>query len=246
MAYGISASGAGSNTFVIDSNTTSTEYLGVFQTGTFTAGAENQYPADEIIFAKPAQTTQGSNYVIYDTTGTHSTAGGPRIRFFNNNVSFVRLKKTTGLTATSGTYGILIRNAGNTIIYDSRKSSSSGFKITGSTQRLAMGGGPQFAAASGTPTLTLSSSSGIPGTGSRTNIIQSGSLSTTYMMCGGAMSTGKGSTNSSINVNQFYYDYAGSRILHFGYFAADLGFFGGQITLHFSNHSDIFRGELIT
>ena len=238
MAYGISASGSGSNTFVIDSNTTSTEYLGVFQSGTFTAGTEYDYPSDEIIFAKPAQTTQGSNYVIYNTT----VAG--KITFLNNNVNFIRLKKTTGLTGTSGTYGIQVKNASGTVIYDSRKSFSSGFKITGSTQRAALGGGPQFAAASGTPSLTLSSSSGFPGSGSRTNIIQSGSLSTTYMMCAGALSTGKGSANNSFNINQFYYDYAGGRILHFGYAAFNLGF--GVITIHYSNHSDIFRGELIT
>ena len=240
MAFGINASGAGSNTFVIDSNTTSTEYLGVFQTGTFTAGTENNYPSDEIIFAKPAQTTQGSNYVLYNTT----TAG--KITFLNNNVNFVRLKKTTGISTTSGTFGVQVKNAGGTVIYDSRKSFSSGFKITGSTQRAAMGGGPQFAFSSGTPSLTLSSSSGFPGSGSRTNIIQSGNLSTTYMMCAGALSTGKGSANNSFNINQFYYDFAGSRILHFGYVAFNLGFGGSPTTIHYSNHSDIFRGELIT
>ena len=70
MAYGIEGT-TGSGGFLIDSDTTATEYLTVVSSGTTNAGASLTRQAGDLVFAKPTGTSSSTaNRVIYDSVSS--------------------------------------------------------------------------------------------------------------------------------------------------------------------------------
>ena len=250
MTYGIDAEGL-NGAYNVKSNTTSTEYL----VPTITSGIIDidsnpgtsdilNKDAQDLVFAKPRYSdgTQTS-YVLYRYQGTS-------IKFFQNDVSYIVLKRTAAVSGTApgqGNYGIQVTNSGGTLIYDSRKSNS-GVKITGIHAKASLGGGYQFNDGSGSGTSYQTTGNGLPSqSGSRTNILQSGSIGNTYVSIGGGYTDGLGSSTNSINVNQFYYDFGNSRILFIGSIRFYIGFpVNRNITVDRENSGEILRGELIS
>ena len=250
MAYGINAEGL-NGVYNVKSNTTSTEYL----VPTITSGIIDidsnpgtsdvlNKDAQDLVFAKPRYSdgTQTS-YVLYRYDGTSIT-------FFQNDVSYIVLKRTAALTASTtnvlgGDYGVQVKNTNGVIIYDSRKTTS-GLKITGIHERASLGGGYQFNDGSGSGTSYQLTGNGYASqSGSRTNILQSGNIGNTYVSLGGGFSSGLGATNNNININQFYYDFGNNRILFIGTIRFFIQF-GGSITVDRENTGEILRGELIS
>ena len=252
MAYGINAEGL-NGAYNVKSNTTSTEYL----VPTITSGIIDidsnpgtsdilNKDAQDLVFAKPRYSdgTQTS-YVLYRYQGTS-------IKFFQNDVSYIILKRTAALTAAStnvlgGDYGVQVKNTNGVIIYDSRKTTS-GLKITGIHAKASLGGGYQFNNGSGSGTSYQTTGNGLASqSGSRTNILQSGSIGNTYVSLAGGYTDGLGSITNSTNVNQFYYDFGNSRILFMGSIRFFFGFpVNNNVVFDRENSGDILRGELIS
>jgi len=251
MAYGIDAEGL-NGAYNVKSNTTSTEYLvptltsGIIDIDASAGSDTLTKNAQDLVFAKPRYSdgTQTS-YVLYRYQGTS-------IKFFQNDVSYIKLERTAALTAAStnvlgGDYGVQVKNASGVIIYDSRKTTS-GLKITGIHAKASLGGGYQFNNGSGSGTSYQTTGNGLPSqSGSRTNILQSGSIGNTYVSIGGGYTDGLGSSNNSVNINQFYYDFGNSRILFMGSIRFYIGFpVNNQFTVDRENSGEILRGELIS
>ena len=248
MAFGINAEGL-NGAYNVKSNTTSTEYLvptitsGIIDIDS-NPGTSNvlNKDAQDLVFAKPRYSdgTQTS-YVLYRYDGTSIT-------FFQNDVSYIMLKRTAALTAANtnvlgGDYGVQVKNSNGVIIYDSRKTTSA-LKITGTHARASLGGGYQFNNGSGTPSYQTTGN-GLPSqSGSRTNIMQSGSIGNTYVSLGGGFSSGLGAATNTININQFYYDFGNSRILFMG--TIRFPFLQSTIIVDRENTGEILRGELVS
>jgi len=114
MAYGISVTGS-NNAFVIDSNTTQTEYLSVISSGTVN-GTNNSRatitatPPDIVLMNKPT------------VSASDGAAGLLRNGYNTTNVTtkYIVARKTASLSSYTGTYGLQIKNNSNVVIFDSR------------------------------------------------------------------------------------------------------------------------------
>ncbi len=230
MSYGISATG-NNNSFIIDSDTTGTEHLAVVATGTVEAGATLTKQAQDFIFAKPYSTTIGSNRV---TCNNIASATGVT---FLKKVYYVQLRKAQN-ASTSGSYGIQVKNASNTIIYDSR-TSSSGLKILGSIPKATMGGAMQPGNGLVTVNNPVLTGTGYPGTGTRSTIIHSGDPTNVYVNASSGYYYYSGTYG--LEINSAYYDYDNNRILNQGFF-----YYPAIYSDAYSNSTDILKGELIT
>jgi len=230
MAYGILATG-NNGSFLIDSDTTGTEHLAVVAVDTVEAGATLSKQAQDLIFAKPYSPTIGSNRVTYDSV---TSATGVT---FLKKVYYVQLRKAQS-ASTTGNYGIQVKNASDTIIYDSR-TSTSGLKILGITPRATMGGAMQPGNGMITVNDPVLTGTGFPGTGTRSTIIHSGDPTNVYVNASSGYYSYPGTWG--IEINSAYYDYDNDRILNQGFF-----YYAGVASDGFSNFADILKGELIT
>mgnify|MGYP003313111558 CR=1 FL=1 len=231
MSYGIEATRAGGG-FLIDSTTSSTEYLTVIESSTCNAGSTVDNLAGDIIFAKPFNTSSSTqNRVIFDSIQTAN-----KIKFLYK-VFYIRLQKaqSVAVPGNAGTYGVQIKNAGGTVIFDSR-TATSGAKILSTVSGNTYYQRPQpNSLASGSPTSPQTSLSG------RSLIIYAGSPTNVYVSC----SSGYYVTGSvPIVLGGFYYDYANNRILTEGFI--DLtNVPSGSVEFWFHNWADVMTGELI-
>ena len=231
MSYGIEATRAG-DAFLIDSTTSSTEYLTVIESDTCNAGSTVDNLAGDIIFAKPFNTSSSTqNRVIFDTQQTAN-----KIKFLYK-VFYVRLRKaqSVAVPGAAGDYGIQVRNAGGTVIFDSR-TATSGTKILSTVSGNAYYQRPQpNSLAASNPINPVTSMSG------RSLIIHSGNPANVYVSCSsGYYVTG----GVPIVLGGFYYDYANNRILTEGFI--DLTFTpGGSVQFWFHNWADVMTGELV-
>jgi hypothetical protein len=235
MAYGFLATG-NNGSFLIDSDTTGTEHLAVVATGTVEAGATLTKQAQDLIFAKPYSTTIGSNRVTYN-----SVVSATGVTFLKK-VYYVQLRKAQS-ASTTGNYGIQVKNASNTIIYDSR-TSTSGLKILGAVPRASLGGAMQPGNGVTTVNNPVLTGTGFPGTGTRSTIIHSGDPTNVYVNASSGYYLMAGGTYPYqywLEINSAYYDYDNDRILNQGYF-----YLQSSSSDLFSNSADILKGELIT
>jgi hypothetical protein len=232
MSYGIDATRSGGG-FLIDSDTTSTEYLTVLEASTCEAGQTVTRLAGDLIFAKPFNTSSSTqNRVIFDTQSIAN-----KIKFLYK-VFYIRLQKAQSIAVpgNAGTYGIQIKNAGGVVIFDSR-TATSGAKILSVVNGTTYYQRPQpNSLASSSPTSPQTSLSG------RTLIIHSGNPANVYVSC----SSGLYITGSyDLVLGGFYYDYANNRILTEGFI--DLtSTIAGSLDFWFHNWADVMTGELIT
>ena len=230
MAFGIEGT-TDSGGFLIDSNTTATEYLTVVSSGTTNAGASVTRQAGDLVFAKPTGTSSSTaNRVIYDSVSS-STA----VKFLHQ-VNHVVLRKAQSTTISGSNFGIQIKNASNVIIFDSR-SATSGMKILGGKAQSAYTTAMQ-------PNNSASVNVTSPATsfGGVSTIIHSGSPTNVYIACLGGYYDING--NFQLVVGGAYYDYSNNRILGEGYF--DLDVFSPSTRFGIAPFGDIITGELVT
>ena len=236
MSYGIEGTTA-SGGFLIDSDTTATEYLTVVHSGTTNAGQEAKssnagaaLQTGDLVFAKPTSTTSSTaNRVIYDTFSNH-----PQIKFLHQ-VNHIVLRKAQSTSPSGNNYGIQIKNASNVIIFDSR-TATSGAKILGGKARTAYTTAMQ-------PSNSASISIGSPviSFGGVSTIIHSGNPTNIYVSCTG----GYYDINATFQlvIGGAYYDYSNNRILGEGYIDIDAI---GSTTFGIAAAADILTGELVT
>tara|TARA_A100001388_G_scaffold1826_1_gene1364 strand:- start:492 stop:1181 length:690 start_codon:yes stop_codon:yes gene_type:complete len=229
MAFGIEAT-TDSGGFLIDSNTTATEYLTVVSSGTTNAGASVTRQAGDLVFAKPTGTSSSTaNRVIYDSVSS-STA----VKFLHQ-VNHVVLRKAQSTTISGSNFGIQIKNASNVIIFDSR-SATSGMKVLGGKAQTAY-----------TTAIQPNNSAGVSVTSPTTSfggvstIIHSGDPTNVYIACLGGFYQIEASFQ--LVIGGAYYDYSNNRILGEGYF--DLDAFAST-TSGIAPFGDILTGELVT
>ena len=228
MAYGIEGT-TGSGGFLIDSDTTATEYLTVVSSGTTNAGASLTRQAGDLVFAKPTGTSSSTaNRVIYD-----SVSSATAIKFLHQ-VNHVVLRKAQSTSPSGNNYGIQIKNAGGVIIFDSR-TATSGLKVLAGKARTAYttamqpnNSASQFIGAS---VLTF---------GGVSTIIHAGNPTNVYVACLGGYYDLQASFQ--IVIGGAYYDYSGNRILGEGYFDLDIS---GSPTYGIAPFGDILTGELV-
>ena len=237
MSYGIEGTTA-SGGFLIDSDTTATEYLTVVHSGTTNAGQEAKssnsgagLQTGALVFAKPTSTTSSTaNRVIYDTFSNH-----PQIKFLHQ-VNHIVLRKAQSTSPSGNNYGIQIKNASDVIIFDSR-TATTGAKILGGKARTAY-----------TTAIQPNNSAGISVTspttsfGGVTTIIHSGNPTNVYVSCNAGYYDING--NFQLVLGGAYYDYSNNRILGEGYF--DLDVFSPSTTFGIAAAADILTGELVT
>ena len=237
MAYGIEGTTA-SGGFLIDSNTSATEYLTVVHSGTTNAGQEAKssnagagLQAGDLVFAKPTGTSSSTaNRVIYDSFTNH-----PQIKFLHQ-VNHIVLRKAQSTTPSGNNYGIQIKNASNVIIFDSR-TATSGAKIIAGKAKGTYNTAAQPNNSAGQPiTSPVTSFGGV------STIIHSGSTTNVYIACIGVYYDING--NFQLVIGGAYYDYSNNRILGEGYF--DLDVQGASPTLGIGSFGDILTGELVT
>tara|TARA_A100001388_G_scaffold85189_1_gene61458 strand:- start:147 stop:845 length:699 start_codon:yes stop_codon:yes gene_type:complete len=232
MSYGIEATRSGDG-FLIDSTTSSTEYLTVLEASTCEAGSTVDRIAGDLIFAKPFNTSSSTqNRVIFDTQSTAN-----KIKFLYK-VFYIRLQKAQSVAVPggAGTYGVQVKNAGGTVIFDSR-TATSGTKILSVVTGTSYYQRPQpNSLASSSPTSPQTSLSG------RSLIIHSGNPANVYVSC----SSGLYITGSyDLVLGGFYYDYANNRILTEGFI--DLTSTpANSLDFWFHDWADVMTGELIT
>jgi len=231
MSYGIEGTRSGGG-FLIDSDTTSTEYLTVLEASTCEAGSTVDNLAGDLIFAKPFNTSSSTqNRVIFDTLQTAN-----KVKFLYK-VFYIRLQKAQSIAVpgNAGTYGIQIKNAGGVVIFDSR-TATSGAKILS-----VVNGTTYYQRPQPNSLAALSPTSPQTSLGSRTTIIHAGSPTNVYVSC----SSGYYVTGSvPIVLGGFYYDYANNRILTEGF--VDLtNVPSGSVEFWFHNWADVMTGELI-
>ena len=238
MAFGIFGT-TDSDGFLIDSNTSATEYLTVVHAGTTNAGQEAKssnagagLQAGDLVFAKPTGTSSSTaNRVIYDSYTNH-----PQIKFLHQ-VNHVVLRKAQNTTVSGSNFGIQIKNASNVIIFDSR-SATSGIKILGGKAQSAYTTAMQPNNSAGISITSPSTSFGGVST-----IIHSGSPTNVYIACLG----GYYDINATFQlvIGGAYYDYSNNRILGEGYFDLDAGGFSST-TFGIAAFGDTITGELVT
>ena len=229
MAYGIEGTTA-TGGFLIDSNTSATEYLTVVASGTVNAGSSISKTAGDLLFAKPFNTSSSTaNRVIIDTASSATATK------FLHKVYYIKLQKAQNTNPSGNDYGIQIKNAANAIIFDSR-TATSGVKILGAKAKSAY-------AAAAQPNNSAGQSITSPQTsvGSLTTIIHAGNPTNVYVSCSNGFYE---VTNVSYQlvIGGFYYDYANNRILAEGYFDLD---FSGDFSSTMIASSDVLTGELV-
>lgn len=231
MAFGIEGT-TDSGGFLIDSNTTATEYLTVVSSGTTNAGASVTRQAGDLVFAKPTGTSSSTaNRVIYDSVSS-STA----VKFLHQ-VNHVVLRKAQSTTISGSNFGIQIKNASNVIIFDSR-SATSGMKVLGGKAQTAY-----------TTAMQPNNSAGVfintPATsfGGVSTIIHSGNPTNVYTACLGGFYDIQ--SNFQLVIGGAYYDYSNNRILGEGYFNLEVSGFDST-TFGIAAFGDILTGELVT
>tara|TARA_E500000081_G_scaffold130636_1_gene140362 strand:- start:402 stop:1115 length:714 start_codon:yes stop_codon:yes gene_type:complete len=236
MAYGIEATTA-SGGFIIDSNTSSTEYLTVVASSTQNANTPLTKQAGDLIFAKPFNTSSTSqNRVIYDTVTSQTS-----IKFYYK-VFYVHLRKAQSIS-TSGTYGIQIKNNSNVVIFDSR-SATSGMKIIGGSSGHAaamQAGNTTGQAPVGSPILSVSGNS---------TIIHSGDPTNVYVSCNtGYYNVGAfGQQGNHVVIGGAVYDYSNNRIIaetYAGALVSGFGFVGTFQGAGGGKNDDLIKGELV-
>ena len=181
MAYGIEGT-TGSGGFLIDSDTTATEYLTVVSSGTTNAGASLTRQAGDLVFAKPTGTSSSTaNRVIYD-----SVSSATAIKFLHQ-VNHIVLRKAQSTSPSGNNYGIQIKNASDVIIFDSR-TATTGAKILGgkarTTYTTAMQPGNSASISLGSPVISFGGVSTVIHSGNPTNVYvscTSGSVSYTHL-----------------------------------------------------------------
>lgn len=235
MSYGIEGTTA-SGGFLIDSDTTATEYLTVVHSGTTNAGQEAKssnagaaLQTGDLVFAKPTSTTSSTaNRVIYDTFSNH-----PQIKFLHQ-VNHIVLRKAQSTSPSGNNYGIQIKNASDVIIFDSR-TATSGAKILGGKARTAyttaMQPGNSASISLGSPVISF---------GGVSTVIHSGNPTNVYVSC----TSGYYDINGTFQlvIGGAYYDYSNNRILGEGYIDIDAI---GSTTFGIGAAADILTGELI-
>ena len=232
MAFGINGFTA-SGGFLIDSNTTSTEYLTVKEISTCDAGDHvDKEDASDLVFARPFNTSSSTaNRVIFNTL-----ANSLEVEFLHK-VHFVRLRKAQSTSPSGNNHGVQIRNAGNTIIFDSR-TATSGMKV------LAVKAPSQYALAI-QPNNSANISVSSPNTsfGGTSTIVHAGNPANVYIAClAGAYNIQAG---FQLVIGGFYYDYSNNRILGEAYFDQDFGF-GSGTTSGIPAMGAAMTGELVT
>ena len=231
MSYGIEGTRSGGG-FLIDSTTTSTEYLTVIESDTCNAGSTVTRNTGEHVFAKPFNTSSSTqNRVIFDTQSIAN-----KVKFLYK-VFYIRLQiaQSVAVPGGAGTYGIQIKNAGGTVIFDSR-TATSGTKILSTVSGTTYYQRTQpNSLASTSPTNPVTSMSG------RSLIIHSGSPTNVYVSC----HTGLYITGSyNLVLGGFYCDYANNRILTEGFI--DLTSTpANSLDFWFHNWADVMTGELV-
>tara|TARA_B100000530_G_scaffold326337_1_gene265026 strand:+ start:120 stop:872 length:753 start_codon:yes stop_codon:yes gene_type:complete len=250
MGYGISATGV-NNQYVIDSDTTSTEYMGVVASGISTINSPITTQQHDLVFARPydSLSTLANRFVLFNR-GTNDSS----ITFYQSRVSYIILRKTQSISGTAsgqGDYGIQVNNAGGTLIYDSRKQNS-GFKIIGTHNIGSFGGNRQ--GFTSTTSIPATQNDGYPGagggtaSGNRSNIITTSNVSTTYVSCDWGVVENNGYFNSSTlyyqnQTNLHGYYYTSSNIQWFSYLVINI--FGSSFNVGLSNFATVLRGQLI-
>jgi len=236
MAYGIEATTAAGG-FIIDSNTSSTEYLTLIDSDTLNADTPLTKQAGDLIFAKPFNTSSTSqNRVIYDTVTSQTN-----IKFYYK-VYYVLCRKAQSFS-TSGTYGIQIKNNSNVVIFDSR-SATSGMKIIGGSSGHAaamQAGNTTGQAPVGSPILSVSGNS---------TIIHSGNPTNVYVSCNtGYYNVGAfGQQGTHIVIGGAVYDYSNNRIIaetYAGSLISGFGFVGTFQGAGGGKNDDLIKGELV-
>jgi hypothetical protein len=237
MAYGFSATGNG-GAFLLDSDLTATEHYAVQATGTCSDGGSVTKEAADLLFAKPNDTsTSTAKRVIYNGH-PYSTS----ITFLKA-VNYIILRKTQD-RATSGNYGLQVKNPSGTVIYDSR-TSTSGVKLLGSTPRATLGGSAQpnnpanysiSTQTTGNNHFTNQTASTVIHTGTG-----SSSISNVYVLVGAGFYS-IDTTAATIIIGGAYYNYSADTILNesFTYIAPASSHTG------YGNLYDITKGQLIT
>ena len=76
--------------------------------------------------------------------------------------------------------------------------------------------------------------------------MQSGNIANTYVSVTSGFSGGLGNSSSSIQINQFYYDFGNNRILFMGTVRFPIPGGGGFISVDRENTGDILRGVLVS
>ena len=229
MAYGIQGT-TGSGGFLIDSNTSATEYLTVVSSGTTNAGASLTRQAGDLVFAKPTGTSSSTaNRVIYD-----SVSSATAIKFLHQ-VNHVVLRKAQSTSPSGNNYGIQIKNAGDVIIFDSR-TATSGLKVLGGKARTAY-----TTALQPNNSASVNIGSGVVlSFGGVSTIIHAGNPTIVYVAClGGYYDI---NARFQLVIGGAYYDYSGNRILGEGYFDLDAI---GSTTFGIAPFGDILTGELV-
>ena len=239
MAFGIEATTANGG-FIIDSNTSSTEYLTVVSASTQDAGTPGlTIQAGDLVFAKPFNTSSTSqNRVIYDSVSSQTN-----IKFYYK-VYYVLCRKAQSISV-SGTHGIQVKNNSNNVIFDSR-SATSGIKIGGGSSGHAsamQAGNTTGQAPVGSPILSVSGTS---------TIIHSGDPTNVYVSCqtGYYNISGFGASGTHVVIGGAVYDYSNNRIIAETYAGVlipfnNVGFSGTHQVAGGAKSHDIIKGELV-
>ena len=239
MAYGFSATGNG-GAFLLDSDLTATEHYAVQATGTCSDGGSVTKQAADLLFAKPNDTsTSTAKRVIYNGAPNSTSIT------FLKAVNYVILRKTQD-RATSGNYGLQVKNPSGTVIYDSR-TSTSGVKLLGSTPRATLGGSAQPSNPAGFDTSSLALTTGNNHFTNQTasTVIYAApdgtDISNVYVFVGAGFYS-IDTFGATIIIGGAYYNYSADKILNesFSYIAPASSHTG------YGNLYDIIRGQLIT
>ena len=112
MAYGLSVTGA-NDSFIIDSNTTQTEYLSVISSGqvsgTTNSRATITATAPDLVWMNAHEVSSGGQYQLRN--GYNTTAA---------TTNYIVTRKTASLSSFSGNYGLQVYNESDVKIFDSR------------------------------------------------------------------------------------------------------------------------------
>ena len=245
MAYGMFSDDTDGR-YIIDSRNASTEHMGIVASGISTINSPITTQANDLIFARPydSLSTTANRFVLFNRNSTDTN-----ITFYQSRVSYFILRKTSAISqnVSGQTHGVQLFDSADPpkLIYDSRKAVS-GVKVLGSHGVGSFGGG----ATNGIPD---ANGNGYPGagggnvSGSRSNVITTSNVSTTYMSCnyGYVLSGNMSATNlyQTASYLLFGYYYTTSNIQWLCTF--DLNILGSTFEVGMSNFETIIRGQLI-
>ena len=192
MAYGLSVTGA-NDSFIIDSNTTQTEYLSVISSGqvsgTTNSRATITATAPDLVWMNAHEVSSGGQYQLRN--GYNTTAA---------TTNYIVTRKTASLSSFSGTYGLQIYNESDAKIFDSR-GITEGINIIDVKTEGTVGGAR---ITSGQVTLTH---------GSLSTIVYEGDPTGVYVTTIGSAFINYGAQYYM----QYYFDYTNNRIIHMNY-----------------------------